>query len=305
MNYFIIKILVFLLIFTLGILGIFFLADGNSDAFYVRFTTPKQNSLILGTSKAAQGLQPKIFNRILEREDFFNYSFTAGHSPYGPTYLSSIKKKINYTSTNGVYILTIDPYSISSRHINPNDSSNFIENDLALGDINFVNYGPNLEYLINHYSLQYIYILTKKLNFVNNDFLHADGWYEVNINMKDSLVKIRMKEQYDRYIEKQKTYTFSQVRLDYLIKTIKFLKEHGKVYLVRLPVSDEFLEIEHSIMPDFAEKIEYVVQETNVPYKHFNNNEVYLYSDGVHLYKDSGVKVSECIAKWIKDKSKL
>ena len=91
MKKFIVNICLFLIIVLLTILGVFWQADGKTDPFYLRFTTDKQNSLILGTSRAAQGLLPEVLNSKLNRDDFFNYSFTLGHSPYGPTYLKSIK----------------------------------------------------------------------------------------------------------------------------------------------------------------------------------------------------------------------
>ena len=67
--------------------SIFIQVDGNTDPYYKRFTTPTNNSLILGVSKAAQGLQPQVFNNILNRKDLFNYSFTISSSPYGKLYL--------------------------------------------------------------------------------------------------------------------------------------------------------------------------------------------------------------------------
>lgn len=78
-----------IIIFSIPLIVIFAIvlgqADGYTDPFYIRFTTPKQNNLILGTSRAAQGLQPDVFKDILET-DVYNYAFTVTHSPYGPTY---------------------------------------------------------------------------------------------------------------------------------------------------------------------------------------------------------------------------
>jgi len=67
-------------IFILGIITIasigFILskADGNADAFYSKFTSTKKTNLILGTSKAAQGLQPQILTKTAKKE-FYNYAF--------------------------------------------------------------------------------------------------------------------------------------------------------------------------------------------------------------------------------------
>ena len=49
-------------------------ADGNLDPFYIRFTTPKQKNMILGTSRAAQGLQPSIFDNVLNKKrDYISF----------------------------------------------------------------------------------------------------------------------------------------------------------------------------------------------------------------------------------------
>lgn len=94
---FIVKTLSFSLVISILFLWICSNADGYTDPFYMRFTTSKQNSLILGTSRAAQGLQPKFFDSIL-KETILNYSFTVAHSPFGKTYLRSIKKKMDLNS---------------------------------------------------------------------------------------------------------------------------------------------------------------------------------------------------------------
>ncbi|TXE17115.1 hypothetical protein ES692_10680 [Psychroserpens burtonensis] len=90
MKSFIVKTMIFFFFSILLFLGVCSQVDGYSDSFYINFTTPKQSSLILGTSRAAQGLQPKIFDTILKKQ-FSNYSFTVLHSPFGETYLNSIK----------------------------------------------------------------------------------------------------------------------------------------------------------------------------------------------------------------------
>ena len=44
--------------------------------FYLRFTSPKHNSLIIGTSRSAQGIHPNIIDSILNLEDInsiYNY----------------------------------------------------------------------------------------------------------------------------------------------------------------------------------------------------------------------------------------
>jgi hypothetical protein len=68
----------------------------------------------------------------LNRE-FFNFSFTIVDSPYGPIYHYAIKRKINENSKSSIFILSVDPWSISSTTKNPNDYKNFLENEKCLG----------------------------------------------------------------------------------------------------------------------------------------------------------------------------
>src|SRR6056297_1066943 len=132
------------------ILLVHFRADGYTDPFYLRFTSKKQNNLIIGTSRAAQGVLPGVLNKRLNKS-FYNYSFTLGHSPFGPAYFNSICKKIDTSTKNGVFIVSVDPWSISSIATDPNDQKQFIENDLCVAKLTYVNMNPNFEYFIKNW----------------------------------------------------------------------------------------------------------------------------------------------------------
>ena len=280
---------------------VFFQADGNSDPHYYHFASSKQKSLILGTSKAAQGLQPDMFDSILNRKDIYNYAFTVAHSPYGPAYLRSIKSKLTENTKDGIFIITIDPYAVSSRLKNPNDTTHFRENSLAVANIENVSSKPNFQYLLKYYGYQYIYILTKKINYVNDDFVHENGWEEVNISMRENALNERIESKLEDYKNKLPEYHFSEVRYSYFERTIEFLKKHGKVFIVRLPVSEPFLIMENSINEDFDNLISKSCEKFNVPYLDFTKiKNDYRYTDGNHLYKTTGAEVSKKIAIWIK-----
>ena len=306
MKKFIIHIALFSVLVLLSMFLILRKADGYTDPFYVRFTTPKQHSLILGSSKAAQGILPQILNSALGRSDMFNYSFTIGTSPYGPTYLQSIKNKLDYSTKDAIFILAVDAWSISSDGKNPNDIAQFKEKDFLLGKTNEVNQNPNISYLLNSFDNAYYEILLNKYtyNMRRSAFLHQDGWLEVSTLLYDSLA---MKEkELERLHDYQKNYLpyyqFSQTRLAYLEESIDFLKEYGKVYLVRLPVSPLVMEVEDSVVPDLDKKMEYLSVQKAVPYINLSiYNANFLYTDGIHLHKQSGAAVSRLIAEKIKE----
>lgn len=289
-------------LFGLLVVGLFLLilslADGYTDPFYKRFTSPQQDNLILGTSRSAQGLLPHVLKNILKK-DFFNYSFTVSHSPYGPVYLNSIQKKLDPKARNGVFILAVDPWAIASQTDQPNDSLHFRENNLCLGNTHFVNINPNFEYLLKNLSGNYYTVIS---NRKKNVFLHDNGWLEVSVTMDSSEVA---KRKADKIIDYRNNlipyYKPSSLRIIYLQKTISFLQEHGKVYLVRLPTHPEMYALENEWMPDFNERIANAANMADGFLDLSFKNASFLYTDGNHLHKSSGKIVSNRVANWIKN----
>ena len=89
---------------------------GGVDAFYGRFASPPAGSLILGTSRAAQGIRPAVLAARLGGQfegPLLNYAFTLTHSPYGPAYLASIRRKLRPEVRHGLFIVAVDPWSLS------------------------------------------------------------------------------------------------------------------------------------------------------------------------------------------------
>jgi hypothetical protein len=303
MKKFILQTCLFTVIILISILSIFFHADGYADPFYLRFTTPRQTSLILGPSRAAQGIHPQVLNALFERNDLFNYSFTIGTSPYGPVFLNSIKQKLDTTVKNGLFILAVDPWGISASVADPENMALFEENKLLLSTTKNVNRYPNFSYLFTNFDSPYYKILFNKIqiNYLKQMLLHPDGWLEVLTDfgeqeMESNTLK-RVKEYESLY---SPFYTFSQTRYEYLAETIDFLNLRGKVYLVRLPVHEGILRLDNLLIPDFSEKMTRLALQKQIPYFDFTDlSNDFTFIDGIHLSKKSGREVSEMIAKKI------
>ena len=295
MKKFILHISLFTLGLTASILIIFSFANGSSDEFYLKLTTPKQGNLILGTSKAAQGVQPKILEYTLNKK-FYNYSFSLLTSPYGKTYLTSLKNKLDTSKKDNIFILTVDPWGICSSAKNPNDSLQFPENKSFLYSVRNVNRNPNYKYLIHHFQGNYYKLIINK----SPALLNADGWLEVNLNNDKQEVERRTKFTVDDYREKIVNYKYSDIRFKYLIKTINYLSAYGKVYLVRLPVHPDLMKVENTLMPDFDAVIQKAIELSDGYLDFSASNSSYNYTDGVHLDKESGEKMSLALGNWIK-----
>lgn len=287
-------------LFTIPIIIVLILliycAGGSTDPFYVRFTTPKHANMILGTSRAAQGLQPSVFKDILHK-NIGNYAFTVTHSPFGKVYLESIQLK-HSKENNSIFIIAVDPWSISSWCCaSPNNIALFRENRLFLNHMTAVDLNPNIEYLAKN-----IKNLQPLISPDESMYLHEDGWLEISKIPMDSIsVAKRISNKVELYTNNHLPKThFSSLRLSYLKQTVNYLKEYGMVYLVRLPIHPQMMEIENQLMPDFDQKIQEITHFSNGYLDLTPMNDLFLYTDGNHLYKDSGAKVSKLIADWIK-----
>ncbi len=218
MKRFLTKLFFFTLMVGASVYFLLLKADGYTDPFYIRFITPKQKNLIIGSSRAAQGLQPDIFKEVLKRS-FFNYCFSIDHSPFGSVYLESIKKKLDSKTSDQLFIVTVDPWSISSQTNDPNNSSEFREVNLCLDNTKFVNINPNPFYLFNNTDGKYYKLLYKGSNLM---FLHDNGWLEISLDMDSISVEKRLERKIEAYREKHlPVYKFSSTRVKYLIETIQ------------------------------------------------------------------------------------
>ena len=94
---------------------------------------PQQNSMILGTSNVAR-LDGQIISNEVNKEEIifdsiFNFSFHLGASPYGPSYIESVNRKLNTEKSEKqrIFILCVDPWALSAPKSGQYDSLPFYE----------------------------------------------------------------------------------------------------------------------------------------------------------------------------------
>ena len=285
--------LLLVLVFVTMLL-VFSRINGYSDAYYLKLTSDKKSNLILGTSKALQGIQPTVLQNNLHKS-FYNYAFAISISPYGSIYYSSIMEKLDTEDTNQTFILAVDPWSLSSLTKNPNDSSHFREKKACLKDARNPKFAINFSYLFRYFDESFYFILKNK----STTFLHDDGWLEVTLNEDSISVNRRIAFSTSLYASKIENYHFSTLRYSYLLKTITFLQQYGSVYLVRLPVHEAMLEVENELSPNFNTIIQTAIDSSTAYFDLTSKNNDFTYTDGIHLTKESGKEVSMIISDWI------
>lgn len=284
-----------------------YLTGKTTDDFYKRFSSPQQNSLILGSSRAAS-MNPEIIDRIIHPDypeaKLYNYAFTWAHSPYGPKYLESIKKKLKPDTKKGIFIITVEPTALMVYKNEPDDPQFYIENDKSVAKTSLVAVNPNLEYLLESYNFSITNEINKKIrpeknpmievSVLDNGQIHGKVIKRFSAEKRKEVNAEKMKELKKRLNDLK----ISTVRLDYLSKTIDFLKQHGKVIVIRMPVSKISYNIENSAVPDFDKIILHITETEKVPYVNYNNYpNHYQWVDEVHLEPSSMDTFSEVIAK--------
>ncbi|WP_294250980.1 hypothetical protein [uncultured Chryseobacterium sp.] len=280
-------------LYGIGILGVLLFlgsyADGNTDDNYRHFTGPPPDNMILGDSRGVQAVVPDVLDRKFKDRQFINFAFNIGDSPYGKVYLEAIKKKIAPDTKNGIFILTVDPWCLSVDEEWDSENGDPDKNS-PLADMHFFNMTPNYEYLIKHYPRSWFNIVKERESVVrSNTFLHKNGWMEVTVDInQDSIRKREIKkvEGYRAMIDKQK---ISPFRLNALQEIIEYLNQRGKVYIVRIPAFKGMMAIENQYSPEFSILIRDIARQHNAVFFDFSSKqEDYIYTDGNHMYKESG-----------------
>lgn len=274
-------------------------AGPKTDAFYNRFKTPKQNSLIIGSSRAAQGIDPAQFDS-LHLEGLFNFSFTLVNSSYGEVYLNAIKEKLNLDySGPRVFILEVTPFSISrfETESDENNERTWRENNSFLDKLAFFNLNPNIDYLLRCYtSPNYLLYLTYHNN--KTIYLFDNGWLRIEVPMDLESFDRRKKKYLSDYNKKTNSDRHLSVkRLDYLNQTVSYLKNLGLILIVRLPMDKDIYNEEQKYMPEFDSLMVKLAQSNNVKYIDFTFlNEKVSTTDGAHMYYKSGQFFSSILA---------
>lgn len=258
-----------------------------------------QNSLILGTSRAAL-LDGTLITEAMNKEDIlfdsvFNFAFNLGASPYGPSYTDHIKRKLIKApdEKQRVFILCIDPWALSAAKSRPNDSLPFYESNT------FITFNTNqkwakLKYFRSYFPQPYytLFLPQKK-----------------NRNHLERPTKDHIQKHLKGKIEAYKTFNavnnkLSKARIAHLDTLIQYLNKMGEVYLIKLPIAQEMIDLEKWYAPTFNDEIKALKKKHGISlidfYPYTNQ---FLCPDGNHLFYEDARVVSQIIGDIIRLKS--
>jgi hypothetical protein len=306
----------------LGGLGIWVgLRRGYVDAFYARFAAPPAGSLVLGTSRAAQGIKPSVLAARLRPKGYggpwLNYAFTLAESPYGPGYLASIQRKLAPGTRNGLFILAVDPWSLSlprnvkrgeyprfskaasfAEHVNLKGPIIFPEAHSMVSQLASVSQNPNLDYLAHYLHKPFYQLLLNTDTAHVVERLHPDGWLEIALpppTADTALLRRRTAEKLATYRKLAATSSFAQARYSSLSETISFLQEHGQVVLVRIPTGPQMAAIEKQYQPGFDREMQQLANFGGILYLNYLD-QPYPTNDGNHITRRAAAQFSQRLA---------
>lgn len=279
MKKFIFKVIAFGIVISIFTISFMYAIDyyGYSDYAYKRFTVGKQKSLILGTSRAAQAICPEIIDTCIKTyPPIYNFAFTVSDSPYGEIYYNAVTSILDSSTKDGLFILAVDPWALST---NENEISKYRESNSCLSKIRLCK-SPNFEYLYHYFKLNDATWLT------SSSHLSDRGQYKVIADYSETIVNRGIKQNVINY--SNNGYIPSEYRLTWLQKTISMLREHGDVYLCRVPACNEMYLVENKIWPEFDNQMQSIAVQYDCHYfPIYKADSDYRTNDGNHLnYRD-------------------
>ncbi|MBP7515416.1 MAG: hypothetical protein KA791_12760 [Flavobacteriales bacterium] len=303
MRAFLFKAVLALLILAAMHVAAAFQADGSLDEFYLRFTTPRQKSLVLGGSRAAQGIHPSLFGAsdadALFEGPLYDFAFTIAHSPYGPTYLRAISAKLDTTARDGLFILQVDPWLLGNSGHDEDGREIMPEEARTLGRMWTFNMYPNLEYLTRYHGQGWGTLGHWPMGDPDTTSeLLSDGRLRMRIPMDSAAVAERTRRKIRHYAEEVLPNTsFSETRETYLARIIDLLSPHGTVLLVRFPAVRRILDMEDRLDPAFDARMERIAAGHHAHYLDVSRDAArYTYTDGNHLDSASGAALTRFLS---------
>ncbi|MCB0373552.1 MAG: hypothetical protein KDD31_11120 [Muricauda sp.] len=303
MRIFILKIVVFCtLLASAYLLMVHKLSEGYVDMYYPKFTQ-KAGSLVIGLSRADEGIDPEtILNNLPEKSDQSLVNFASNQNYYGKVYMDAIKEKLDDSAENRFFILSISPGSFTAPKGFGTKGIEAMDTKTPIGKTFDFTSNPNYSYIMNCYGSG-LYNAFLDVDSADNLTSHDNGWNEISLKSntftitKDLMFDWKRQNlaYFERRLPKEEVKTY---RLEWFGKTIEYLKNKGTVFLVRMPADEEIVSFENEHLPTFNAMVDSVAKVYKVPYLDYSESRPGFGTyDGSHLYSETAKEFSTILAK--------
>lgn len=275
---------------------------GRYDFYYSKFVG-RHESAIIGSSRGFFGISPSTLRDNLGwSTPIHNLAITITASPFGPLYLEYLQQKIH--GRHGLFIVEVNPFTVSIRDYEDDNSvpMRLRESDWRIARVPFRILSPNLYYMAKFADTQIYRMIAWEVGALITGApalktVTADGHMAVNPRANWDGQATNRWERMDFVENFLKWSTYSEVRIDHLDQTIQFLKSHGTVVVVRMPISAEFKEVEDRYFPKFSKFFHTVCQRNYVfGLDYIEDSGTYSTYDPNHLLFDEALRFSRRLA---------
>lgn len=281
------------LLFSLVLAMLFALAfvlmpPGMIGDVYARVSSPRQQSLVVGTSRAAQAVNPATINEKLRgvyAPELYNFSFHLDASSYNEVYARAVMNKLDAPRKGRhLFILAVDPWSLRRLDSIPMELS-----------LSSVAAKPNAEYLVKNFTRSWFSPLPR------HSYVNEYGRTEVDYTPRSQAEWLkRVSMRMPAYEKMARNYEFSAGALLALEDLARSLKSRGgDVYLVRISTSRPMMDLENKVCPDFSARMRKAARRVGAVYLDFGGAK-YATTDGNHLTMAEGDRFSAALADSIK-----
>jgi hypothetical protein len=277
------------LFYIINVIFLISLYPKSTDPYLYKLTAEFKGDIIVGSSRASQGINPDYLGR-----HYINFAFSNLESSFTEDYIDAIIEKFeSVKSAKKSIIIEVNPWNLSEGNRTKTTRSLFKTNK-------YPKFLKTFDYLYKKYShkdlLRNIILPDTTLK------THKNGWLEVTLNEDSISYNLRREKKLKAYELLAKESEFSEVKLNNFLKLITYAYQNNIPYLVvRLPVTEDFKVLEKRYYSNFDDTIREMLSDS-IKYLTISDGEL-IYTDGHHLKKKSANKTTLYISNYLKNES--
>jgi hypothetical protein len=186
----------------------------------------------------------------------------------------------------------VDPWALAEKKNSAKDSSYLPEKSTQI-NFNTRQQFATVKYFLKTYSKSYYTLFLPKADFLQKEDKKRPNQDFIKNHLNAKMRSYKREHFFDEKI--------SDKRLNSLRSLIDTLKTEGEIYIVKLPVSQQMISLEHQFSPSFDKKIASIISEHKLELIDFYKyTDSFLCPDGIHLWQPDADTVSLIISDIIK-----
>ncbi len=287
------------------------------------------NSMIFGTSRSAQGVNPAVLEQYAPHTGkWFNFSFTLGSSPWNEAYAGAIIEKIDcsiQSDKKSTFLFFVDPWALDERRGKGSvgwfsKPWSFVCTPSLLGVLSYsqektnpldvISFGSGSDFLSVFWSSlprQILATIRKSQSFPSLQGVQSNGWLpNVSIKTKEQIrqsIEEKLKEYQTKQIGENWPDSRNVESVSKVVHHIYSTYEQYDIILIRPPVTREMYELEQQLFPKANNTFLELARLNNVGFidanKQWANNNDFLYNDAHHLNTEGAKEFSKFLAEYL------